>query len=220
MSASTSYLSPKSESITEYHCALTSSLLAENHFRCSVCTEVLNEPVSFPCGHSFCRQCIETYWNKAAKEKVYNCPGCQRRFITCPNLSTNSSLDKVIRKLQQTGFKVPALPSHHYAGPGDVACDLCTEKQLKAVKFCLTCSASYCESHVRQHYTVAALQRHTLVEVTGNLDQKLCNEKQQIAVKLEAKLEQMNTEFSGKKTQKNIKGKQVPYFVNSVLFLY
>ncbi|XP_029504323.2 uncharacterized protein LOC115119613 isoform X2 [Oncorhynchus nerka] len=183
--------------------ALTASLLAEDHFRCSVCTEVLNEPVSIPCGHSFCRQCIETYWNKPAKKKVYDCPGCQQRFRTCPHLSRNSALDKVIRKLRQTGFKVPALPPHRYAGPGDVACDLCTEKQLKAVKFCLTCAAFYCESHVRQHYTVAALQRHTLVEVTGNLDQKLRIEEQQIAVKLEAKLEQMNTEFAEEKTQKN-----------------
>uniref|UniRef100_A0A8C7SUR9 RING-type E3 ubiquitin transferase n=2 Tax=Oncorhynchus mykiss TaxID=8022 RepID=A0A8C7SUR9_ONCMY len=183
--------------------ALTASLLAEDHFRCSVCTEVLNEPVSIPCGHSFCRQCIETYWNKPARKQVYDCPGCQQRFRTCPHLSRNSALDKVIRKLRQTGFKVPALPPHRYAGPGDVACDLCAEKQLKAVKFCLTCAAFYCESHVRQHYTVAALQRHTLVEVTGNLDQKLRIEEQQIAVKLEAKLEQMNTEFAEEKTQKN-----------------
>ncbi|XP_045551358.1 uncharacterized protein isoform X3 [Salmo salar] len=183
--------------------ALTASLLAEDHFRCSVCKEVLNEPVSIPCGHSFCRQCIETCWNNPVKKKVYDCPGCQRRYITCPVLFTNLTLDKVIQKLQQTGFKVPALPPHRYAGPGDVACDLCTEKQLRAVKFCLTCTASYCESHVRQHYTVAALQRHTLVDVTGNLDQKLCNEEQQTALRLEAKLEQMNTEFAEEKTQKN-----------------
>lgn len=64
--------------------------------------------------------------------------------------------------------------SHHYAGPGDVACDLCTEKKLKAVRSCLNCTASYCESHVKQHYIVAALRKHTLVEVTGNLEQKLC----------------------------------------------
>ncbi|XP_038841873.1 E3 ubiquitin/ISG15 ligase TRIM25-like [Salvelinus namaycush] len=149
---------------------LTASLLTEDHFRCSVCTEVLKEPVSIPCGHSYCRQCIETHWTQTGE---YDCPQCKKRFRTRPDL-TNSALEKVIEKLHQAGFKVPALPKHCYAGPGDVACDLCTEKQLKAVKSCLTCTASYCESHVRHHYTVAALQRHTLVEVTGNLEQKLC----------------------------------------------
>ncbi|XP_024000070.1 E3 ubiquitin/ISG15 ligase TRIM25-like [Salvelinus sp. IW2-2015] len=153
---------------------LTASLLTEDHFRCSVCTEVLKEPVSIPCGHSYCRQCIETHWNQPDQTGDYDCPQCRKRFRTRPDLFTNSALEKVIEKLHQAGFKVPALPKHCYAGPGDVACDLCTEKQFKAVKSCLTCTASYCESHVRHHYTVAALQRHTLVEVTGNLEQKLC----------------------------------------------
>uniref|UniRef100_A0A674DYE5 B box-type domain-containing protein n=1 Tax=Salmo trutta TaxID=8032 RepID=A0A674DYE5_SALTR len=114
---------------------------------------------------------IETHWTQTGD---YDCPQCSKRFRTRPDLLTNSALEKVIEKLHQAGFKVPALPKHCYAGPGDVACDLCTEKQLKAVRSCLTCTASYCESHVRHHYTVAALQRHTLVEVTGNLEQKLC----------------------------------------------
>ncbi|CAB1326988.1 unnamed protein product [Coregonus sp. 'balchen'] len=37
-----------------------------------------------------------------------------------------------------------------------------------------TCTISYCETHIRQHYTIAALQRHTVVDVTGYLVQKLC----------------------------------------------
>ncbi|KAJ8000882.1 hypothetical protein DPEC_G00185010 [Dallia pectoralis] len=64
--------------------------------------------------------------------------------------------------------------THCYAGPGDVACHLCVVKPLKAVKSCLTCKVSSCEIHLQQHYTVTALQKHTLVEVTGNLEQKIC----------------------------------------------
>ncbi|CAB1326946.1 unnamed protein product [Coregonus sp. 'balchen'] len=56
--------------------------------------------------------------------------------------------------------------------PVEVPCDICSE--VKAVKFCQTCTISYCETHIRQHYTIAALQRHTVVEVTGDLVQKLC----------------------------------------------
>ncbi|XP_064859686.1 up-regulator of cell proliferation-like [Oncorhynchus nerka] len=62
--------------------------------------------------------------------------------------------------------------SLHNKGPVDVSCDICS--QVQAVKFCQTCSVSYCETHIRQHYTIAALQRHTLVDVTGDLVQKLC----------------------------------------------
>ncbi|XP_062391789.1 uncharacterized protein LOC134079727 [Sardina pilchardus] len=34
--------------------------------------------------------------------------------------------------------------------------------------------ASFCETHVSQHYTAPALQRHRLVEATGDLEQRLC----------------------------------------------
>ncbi|CDQ85993.1 unnamed protein product, partial [Oncorhynchus mykiss] len=47
--------------------------------------------------------------------------------------------------------------------PGEVVCDICSE--VKAVKFCQTCSVSYCETDVKQHYTVAALKKHSLVEI-------------------------------------------------------
>eukprot|EP00063_Salmo_salar_P090513 XP_014065348.1 PREDICTED: tripartite motif-containing protein 29-like isoform X2 [Salmo salar] len=48
--------------------------------------------------------------------------------------------------------------------------------EVKAVKFCLTCTQSYCGTHVKKHYTVPKLQRHTLVEVTGDLEERLCQE--------------------------------------------
>ncbi|XP_070971803.1 up-regulator of cell proliferation-like [Oncorhynchus clarkii lewisi] len=57
-------------------------------------------------------------------------------------------------------------------GPGVMVCDICSEVQ--AGKFCQTCSVSYCETHIRQHYTIATLQIHTLVDVTGDLGLKLC----------------------------------------------
>ncbi|XP_028979277.1 E3 ubiquitin/ISG15 ligase TRIM25-like isoform X2 [Esox lucius] len=145
---------------------LSPSLLTKHQFGCSVCSEVLRDPVSIPCGHSYCRQCISTYWAHPGPAGDYMCPQCSRRSRTRPELYTNSALARVIQKLQRTGFS-PALPALVYAGPGDLACDICSGKKLRAVKSCLTCTASYCESHIRQHYTVPALQNHTLAEVTG-----------------------------------------------------
>ncbi|KAM9399045.1 GTPase IMAP family member 5-like isoform 2-T5 [Salvelinus alpinus] len=68
------------------------------------------------------------------------------------------------------------IPLHFKGGvslrPGEVSFDICSEVQ--AVKFCLTCSVSYCEAHIRQHYTIPKLKRHTLVDVTGDLEERLC----------------------------------------------
>ncbi|XP_065138309.1 uncharacterized protein [Paramisgurnus dabryanus] len=142
---------------------LSATLLTEDHYRCSVCSEVFKNPVSIPCGHSYCKHCIEIYWSKPTQAECYACPQCRKRFRDRPVLNVNVALTKLIDELQQAGFS-PALPAHCYAGPEDVSCDICTEMKFKAVKSCLTCCVSYCETHVRQHYTVPALQRHNLIE--------------------------------------------------------
>ncbi|XP_052356403.1 uncharacterized protein LOC127916982 isoform X1 [Oncorhynchus keta] len=80
------------------------------------------------------------------------------------SMKTDKSMDIPVH------FKVA--DSLHNKGPVDVSCDICSE--VEALKFCQTCSVSYCETHIRQHYTIPKLKRHTLVDVTGDLVQKLC----------------------------------------------
>ncbi|XP_069036255.1 NACHT, LRR and PYD domains-containing protein 3-like isoform X3 [Lepisosteus oculatus] len=58
----------------------------------------------------------------------------------------------------------------------DVSCDICTDKKMRAVKYCHVCPASYCETHVRQHYTVPALQKHRLVDISGDQESRLCQQ--------------------------------------------
>ncbi|XP_046699118.1 uncharacterized protein LOC124381475 isoform X2 [Silurus meridionalis] len=149
---------------------LHSSLLMDDHLKCPECKDVLKVPVSIPCGHSFCKSCIQSYWEKSPHKGIYSCPQCKKKFKPCPLLSLNLALNNVIK---QAGFS-PALPAQNYAGPGDVGCDICTGKRKRAVKSCLTCSIVYCENHVRQHYTVEALQRHTLIDITEDLESRIC----------------------------------------------
>lgn len=61
-----------------------------------------------------------------------------------------------------------------YAGPGDVACDMCSGRKVSAVKSCLQCLGSYCKEHLKPHYNVAALKRHKLVDTTNNLQDNIC----------------------------------------------
>ncbi|XP_073675900.1 uncharacterized protein [Garra rufa] len=148
---------------------LDSRLVMSHHLRCPVCKSILKDPVSIFCGHSYCRGCISEFWDNCAGD--YLCPQCGNSSETRPVLNSNAALAVVVKTLQQSGFS-PALPPQSYAGPKDVACDFCTEQRLKAVKCCLTCDASFCETHIRQHYTVPALQKHTLSDVTGDMKTK------------------------------------------------
>ncbi|KAL2080886.1 hypothetical protein ACEWY4_022739 [Coilia grayii] len=67
----------------------------------------------------------------------------------------------------------PREQSPHTAEPGAVLCAVCPKRAFKS---CLTCMASFCELHVKPHYTAPALQRHRLVEATEALDQRLCQQ--------------------------------------------
>ncbi|XP_063076123.1 E3 ubiquitin/ISG15 ligase TRIM25-like [Engraulis encrasicolus] len=161
----------KRESITPADFSeLAVSLLTNEDFRCSVCTGVLKDPVSIPCGHSYCKQCITSYWEQPSQAGHYACPQCPRTYSSHPALYSNSALALVVHKLEHFS---PVLPAQSYAGPGDVECDFCTGRKLKAVKTCLTCTASFCGTHVKEHYTIPALQRHTLVEAVETMEEKM-----------------------------------------------
>ncbi|KAG2460295.1 TRI25 ligase, partial [Polypterus senegalus] len=158
--------------------AATKPFLSADQYSCPVCLEVLKESVSLTCGHNYCLDCINDYWDKADKEGVYSCPQCRRTFNMRPEMSRNVMLKDIIEKLQD--MEVSVSPSQQYAGPDDVPCDACTGKQLRAVKTCLTCMASYCETHLRLHRESEAFKRHILKEPTGNLEEKLCTKHQEV----------------------------------------
>ncbi|XP_067102532.1 ESF1 homolog [Osmerus mordax] len=63
---------------------------------------------------------------------------------------------------------LPGTSAQAYTEPKDMVCDFCLNQKVSAVKTCLTCSCSYCEVHVRHHYTIPALQKHVLAEVSGD----------------------------------------------------
>ncbi|XP_064180778.1 uncharacterized protein LOC135249261 isoform X3 [Anguilla rostrata] len=75
-----------------------------------------------------------------------------------------------------------------------ILCDICCEGRAKAVKVCLTCSASYCESHVRHHYTVEALQKHKLEEITEDLDGRHCPQEERKNLSVSMETEQGETQ--------------------------
>ncbi|XP_040907433.1 finTRIM family, member 82 [Toxotes jaculatrix] len=151
-----------------------------DYFSCSLCLNLLRDPVAIPCGHSFCMDCISGYWNEADYTGIYICPQCKITFTQRPVLRPNATLSMVAEKIKKSGLNLNLNMSQGniYAGSSDVPCDFCTGKKLKAVKSCLNCLASYCEKHLKPHYESATFKRHKLVDELGNLDRKICPQHQ------------------------------------------
>ncbi|XP_077961708.1 tripartite motif-containing protein 16-like isoform X2 [Gasterosteus aculeatus] len=155
--------------------------LDQNQFCCSVCLDLLKEPVTVPCGHSYCRSCIEDCWDQEDKKGQYSCPQCRETFSPRPVLRRNTMLAevtgseaKLVEKLKLSGPRQPSAPLAR-AGPQDVPCDFCSGAgPNKAAMSCLTCMASYCPAHLEPHRSVPVLKKHELVSVSVPLQEKMC----------------------------------------------
>uniref|UniRef100_A0A3Q4I9Z1 Uncharacterized protein n=1 Tax=Neolamprologus brichardi TaxID=32507 RepID=A0A3Q4I9Z1_NEOBR len=129
-----------------------SCLLSEDQFLCSICLNVFTDPGSTPCGHNFCKNCISQHWDISER---CQCPLCKKIFQTRPELHINTFISEMVSEFRsEAQQKVSSSSSEQQAAkPGEVPCDICTGTKLKAMKSCLVCLASYCQTHLEPHLT-------------------------------------------------------------------
>ncbi|KAJ0049839.1 hypothetical protein NL108_003619 [Boleophthalmus pectinirostris] len=146
------------------------SLIDENNFMCSICLEVFTKPVSLLCGHNFCMACITKHWDTEAP-KVPDCPFCREIFPIRPVLRVNNFIEEMVIKFKKSAKKksqVKVKPK----GNGGVMCTMC--ENTPALKSCLICFVSLCETHLEPHRRIPNLKTHKLIEPTDNLEERMC----------------------------------------------
>ncbi|XP_029379213.1 E3 ubiquitin/ISG15 ligase TRIM25-like [Echeneis naucrates] len=166
-----------------------SCFLMEDQFLCSICLDVFTDPVTLPCGHNFCNTCITNNWDV---NTPYRCPVCQRLYFTRPELHVNTFISGMAAQFRQSVQRTSSSSSlqQQAARPGEVPCEVCAGPKLKALKSCLVCLASYCETHLEPHLTVTGLKRHQLIDPVENLEGRMCSKHDKL-LELFCKTDQM-----------------------------
>uniref|UniRef100_A0A8C9XDE8 E3 ubiquitin-protein ligase TRIM21-like n=1 Tax=Sander lucioperca TaxID=283035 RepID=A0A8C9XDE8_SANLU len=143
--------------------AAANYLPSEDQFLCSICLDVFTDPVTIPCGHNFCKNCIAEHWNT---NDQYLCP------------LVNTLFSEMVAQFRQSAQQKASSSSseQQVSKPGEVPCDVCTGTKLKALKSCLMCLVSYCETHLEPHLTASRLKRHQLIDPVENLECRMCTE--------------------------------------------
>ncbi|CAM5119327.1 unnamed protein product [Eretmochelys imbricata] len=86
---------------------------------CSICLDVLEDPVSIVCGHNFCRGCLAAHWS-GVSPWGYQCPECRApcsRNQMTPDTRLKSLVEK-IRDLPREGTLTGTGTASSELGPG------------------------------------------------------------------------------------------------------
>ncbi|XP_073479394.1 E3 ubiquitin-protein ligase TRIM8-like isoform X1 [Aquarana catesbeiana] len=136
--------------------------------KCSVCLNIYTDPVMLPCGHNFCRVCIDCVLGTQEGSGGFFCPVCRKRFRSRPALQRNITLHNIVEKV------VSAQPDQEESGVFCTHCEdsHCVDSPVPAIRSCLLCEVSLCDKHLRVHNKSP---EHILCDPTLSMESRKCS---------------------------------------------
>ncbi|XP_007552032.1 tripartite motif-containing protein 16-like [Poecilia formosa] len=146
----------------------------EEDVYCEICFDLLKYPVTIPCGHNFCINCIKAHWDEEEETGTNSCPQCWKTFNPSGASEKTTALPSLVEQLKKISLQA-APDDSCYAGLQDVACFFCCGRKLKAISFCFICQAFYCSRHVHPHFDDPPLKKHKMVKASKMVQNNICS---------------------------------------------
>ncbi|XP_040203547.1 putative tripartite motif-containing protein 75 [Rana temporaria] len=144
---------------------------ARKELDCSICLNIYTNPVMLKCGHSFCRDCIESVLDTQGGSGVYCCPECREESQVRPQLSRNITLRNIMESFRST--------EPEKEDKSQIFCTHCIHSPVPAVKSCLLCEAYLLHGDHQEH------QVEVLEEAFEKRKENLTNALQKLVKKRE-----------------------------------
>ncbi|KAG9330830.1 hypothetical protein JZ751_021934, partial [Albula glossodonta] len=112
------------------------SSLPEEDLTCPVCFDIFKDPVVLKCSHSFCKTCLQKYWEQTGSQE---CPVCRRKSSE-ESPPCNRALKNLCESLSKHRIQKPATGSESLCGlHGERLKLFCLNEE---VPICIVCQTS------------------------------------------------------------------------------
>ncbi|KAG8431579.1 hypothetical protein GDO86_018123 [Hymenochirus boettgeri] len=130
---------------------------------CCICMNIYKDPVTLPCGHNYCLECIQRTWDSQEHiDERPSCPECRQTYRRRPELTKNVRLRNIAE------YMVSETTKHETSG---IICSYC-DSPVPAAKTCVLCEVSLCDNHVSLH---SKSKEHVLTEPTASMEKMKCS---------------------------------------------